>query len=131
MTLPASAATLAQIRSDVCDVLAPLGIPESTMFDIRVAVGEALANAIRHGSPGGVSDTISIEITAYTDRVSVRVTDSGSGFDGATCKSDDLYASSGRGVIFMRALMDTVEFASCSDGGTAVTLVKHVTPMNV
>jgi anti-sigma regulatory factor (Ser/Thr protein kinase) len=54
------------------------------------------------------------------------VTDSGDGFDGSTLRSEDLYASSGRGVMFMRALMDTVEFASCTDGGTAVTLVKHV-----
>lgn len=131
MNPPASAATLAEIRANVCDVLSPLGIPESTMFDIRVAVGEALANAIRHGSPGGASDTIEIAITAYADRVSIRVTDMGSGFDGATCRSDDLYASSGRGVIFMRALMDTVEFESCLDGGTSVTLVKHVIPMGV
>jgi anti-anti-sigma factor len=126
MSLPASAATLAEIRTSVCDVLAPLCISEGTMFDIRVAVGEALANAIRHGSPRGASDSISIEVTAYPDRVSIQVTDSGNGFDGSTLRSEDLYASSGRGVMFMRALMDTVEFASCTDGGTAVTLVKHV-----
>jgi len=126
MTLPASASTLAEVRASVCDVLAPLQISEATMFDIRVAVGEALANAIRHGSPGGASDSIQIEITAYADRVSIKVTDTGNGFDGATCRSDDLYASSGRGVIFMKALMDTVEFSSCTDGGTAVTLVKHI-----
>lgn len=131
MSLPASAATLAEVRASVCEVLAPLHISEATMFDIRVAVGEALANAIRHGSPGGASDSISIEITAYPDRVSIRVTDSGDGFDGCTLRSDDLYASSGRGVLFMRALMDTVEFASCSDGGTSVTLVKHVAPQHV
>ena len=81
--------------------------------------------------PVAQSDSIEVEITAYTDRVSIRVTDTGRGFDGATCRSDDLYASSGRGVIFMRALMDTVEFESCPDGGTAVTLVKHVVPMGV
>lgn len=126
MSLPASAATLADVRARVCDVLAPLDISEAVMFDIRVAVGEALANAIRHGSPGGPSDNVIIEVTAFPDRVSIRVTDCGSGFDGCTMRSDDLYASSGRGVIFMRALMDKVEFTSCSDGGTAVTLVKHI-----
>lgn len=131
MSLPASAATLAEVRASVCDVLTPLRIPEATMFDIRVAVGEALANAIRHGSPGGVRDQIRVEIAAFSDRVSITVTDSGSGFDGATNRSDDLYASSGRGVIFMRALMDSVDFESCSDGGTAVTLVKHVVPMTL
>lgn len=126
MVLPATADTLSSARSRVCDVLGPLGVAESSMFDIRVAVGEALANAIRHGSPGGETDMVSVEISAYPDRVSIRVSDSGSGFDGCARSSGDLYAPSGRGVMFMRALMDMVEFESCVDGGTAVTLVKHI-----
>ncbi len=126
MLLPAASDTLAAARARICDVLAPLGIPESSLFDIRVAVGEALANAIRHGSPGGEADTVAVEVTAYPDQVTIRVSDSGSGFDGCAVPSEDLYAASGRGVMFMRALMDRVDFQSCEDGGTAVTLVKHV-----
>lgn len=131
MVLPASAATLAEVRASVCMMLGSLGISEAAMFDIRVAVGEALANAIRHGSPGGASDDISIEVAAYEDCVSIKITDTGDGFDGSTLSSDDLYASSGRGVIFMRALMDKVEFATCPNGGTAVTLVKHIASVHV
>ena len=126
MDLPATADTLASGRARVCEALDPLSIAESSMFDIRVAVGEALANAIRHGSPGGDSDRVSVEIGAYRDKVVIRVADSGAGFDGCAVPSNDLYASSGRGVMFMRALMDRVEFESCADGGTVVTLVKHV-----
>lgn len=126
MVLPATADTLASARARVCDSLEPLDIVESNLFDIRVAVGEALANAVRHGSPGGGSDTVAVEVQAYPNRVVIRVRDSGAGFDGCAVPSTDLYASSGRGVMFMRALMDRVDFEACTDGGTAVTLVKHV-----
>jgi anti-sigma regulatory factor (Ser/Thr protein kinase) len=39
--------------------------------------------------------------------------------------SPDLYAPSGRGIMFMRALMDRVEFETAGGGGTLVRLVKH------
>lgn len=115
---------LARMRDEVCAHLAPLGIAESMMFDIRVAVGEAVANAIRHGSPRGERDTVSATVVAYSDRVVIEVTDEGAGFAGDAEAPQDVYASSGRGVLFMRALMDQVEFHPLPDGGTRVTLVK-------
>lgn len=124
--LPANSASLARMRSEVCEMLAPLSIPEATQFDIRVAVGEALSNAIRHGSPRGEHDAVGITVTAYEDRVVLAVLDRGVGFDGEAFSNGDPYASSGRGVMFMRALMDHVTFEVVSTGGTAVTLVKHL-----
>jgi serine/threonine-protein kinase RsbW len=96
------------------------------MFDVRVAVGEALANAIRHGSPGGAADEVSVLVDAYVDRVVLTVMDRGGGFDGEPACERDLYASGGRGVMFMRALMDEVEFSCLPEGGTAVRLTKHI-----
>lgn len=96
------------------------------MFDIKVAVGEALANAVRHGSPGGPTDEVEVDIHAYPDRVMIQVRDSGAGFDGESSCRDDVFAAGGRGVMFMRALMDGVEFTCRPEGGTAVTLTKHL-----
>lgn len=126
LEVPAVAASLSRTRAEVCEMLEPLGLPESTRFDIRVAVGEAIANAIRHGSPLGETDTVGVSVSAHDDRVTVVVTDRGQGFDGAAGPGGDPYAASGRGVMFMRALMDSVEFAPLAGGGTAVTLVKHL-----
>ncbi len=126
LTIPATPEALPEARMHVADLLAALHIPEPTLFDIRVAAGEALANAIRHGSPGGEQDEIEIDVAAYSDRVEIAVTDTGCGFDGLACASGDLYAESGRGVMFMRAFMDQVDFEALPEGGTAVTLVKHV-----
>lgn len=126
LQLPAATESLARMRADVCDALGPLGVPEATQFDIRVAVGEALSNAIRHGSPRGDVDSVTVGITAYSDRVVLVVSDCGSGFSGDAAADGDPYASSGRGVMFMRALMDHVDFERLSGGGTAVTLIKHL-----
>lgn len=124
--IPASPASLADARQEICDLLVPLDLLESTLFDIRVAVGEALSNAVRHGSPRGERDVVLVSVTTYPDRVVLTVTDTGSGFNGIARDSGDPYAPSGRGVMFMRALMDQVEFSPLTGGGTSVTLVKHL-----
>lgn len=126
LEFPAHPDSLARARAEVCDLLDPLGMPETVFFDIRVAVGEALANAIRHGSPRGARDPVSVSVSAHEDRVVLVIADHGAGFDGETASDGDPYASSGRGVMFMRALMDRVDFTPLPGGGTAVTLVRHL-----
>lgn len=130
LEFPARSCSLADIRAEVCETLEPLQIPDAAFFDIRVAVGEALANAIRHGSPHGEEDSVSVTVSVYPDRVMFVVTDRGEGFDGECASDGDPYAASGRGVMFMRALMDKVDFVRLPDGGTAVTLVRHIPPLD-
>lgn len=127
---PAAVDGMASVRSAVVDWIRSTGLPEAGIFDLKVAVGEALANAVRHGSPGGGGDVVSVEVSAFADRVEVRVSDSGGGFDGDASCDEDVYASGGRGVMFMRALMDRVEFNPCDGGGTTVRLVKRL-PLSV
>ncbi|HZL07420.1 MAG TPA: anti-sigma factor antagonist [Coriobacteriia bacterium] len=126
--IPATPDALSDARSHVMALLEEMEIPESTLFDVRVATGEALANAIRHGSPGGERDVITVDVAAFPDRIEIVITDSGCGFDGTACANGDLYAESGRGVMFMKAFMDHVGFEALPDGGTSVTLVKHIPP---
>ena len=116
---------LGGVREQVYQIVMPLGFAEAALFDIKVALGEALANAVRHGSPSGASGVVRIEVGAYSDRVVIEVKDLGPGFDGEAERSNDVYASGGRGIMFMRALMDRVEFEKPESGGTIVRLVKH------
>lgn len=128
--IPAEVSRLASVRESVCEMIAPLGFSNAAVFDIKVALGEALANAVRHGSEGSIGE-VGVSVHGYDDKVVIDVTDAGSGFDGQHVCSDDLYASGGRGIMFMRALMDHVEFTPSSMGGTIVTLVKHRVPVEV
>jgi anti-anti-sigma factor len=124
ISIPSDINQLAGVRDAVSVLVAPLGFTESAIFDIKVALGEALANAVRHGAPAS-GGQVSVDVVAYSDRVVLEVTDNGAGFDGVHNASDDLYAPSGRGIMFMRALMDGVEFEIAEGGGTLVRLVKH------
>lgn len=130
LPVPTNVDTLSATRERACETLLTLGMPESALFDIKVALGEALANAIRHGAPRNGDAHVSVRIIAYDDRVVFEVMDNGPGFDGAARGSDDLYAPSGRGVLFMNALMDRVDFGTPKEGGTLVRLTKHRAGVN-
>ena len=117
--------SLAGVREEVCEALEPLGFSEPALFDIKVALGEALANAIRHGIPPDGASEILVKIRAYPERIVLEVLDNGRGFDGTHTGSEDLYAPGGRGIMFMRALMDRVEYDASPLGGTLVRLTKH------
>ncbi len=124
LQIAADVNALSSARVRVCDLIQPLGFTDSAVFDVKVALGEALANAIRHGS-GDTDESVEIGVYAYDDRVVLEIRDSGCGFDGTPSTSEDLYAPGGRGIMFMRALMDRVEFETPESGGTSVRLVKH------
>jgi len=117
--------SFSEVREEASRIVEPLGFPESAVFDIKVALGEALANAVRHGTPVNGDRRVGVTVTAYDDRVVIEVSDRGVGFDGTHIGSSDVYAPSGRGIMFMRALMDRVEFVPREGGGTTVRLVKH------
>jgi serine/threonine-protein kinase RsbW len=123
--VPADVNQLSAVREEVGRLVVPLGFSEGAVFDIKVALGEALANALRHGRPASGEVAVGLSVDAYADRVVLEVADNGLGFDGASASVEDLYAPSGRGIMFMHALMDRVEFVSAPGGGTVVHMVKH------
>jgi serine/threonine-protein kinase RsbW len=123
--VPLDVNRLSVVREEVSGMVEPLGFSEGAIFDIKVALGEALANALRHGKPAEGDAKVSLGVDAYSDRLVLRVTDNGFGFDGAASSADDVYAPGGRGVMFMHALMDRVESAPAQGGGTTVSMVKH------
>lgn len=125
LEVPADVNVLSETRERISALVVPLGLPDAALFDVKVAVGEALANAIRHGRPNSGDAAVRATVIAYDDRVVIEVCDNGPGFDGSAPGSDDLYKPSGRGVMFMMALMDRVEFERGDGGGTIVRMEKH------
>ena len=103
-----------------CDL--PLSSDET--FDLTLATGEAIGNAVDHTCAAGVLVTVA----AYADRVIVDVTDCGEGFSLAA--DEDVPeagadAERGRGIKLMRLLADSVSISPKTSGkGTVVHLVK-------
>ena len=100
------------------------GLAENDLFEFSVAVAEALANALVHGSPGGAGDEIRVRFYCYDDEIAVEVADAGGGMSATPICVPGGADIGGRGIHFMRALCDGVQF-TCDQQGTHVLLVKR------
>jgi serine/threonine-protein kinase RsbW len=83
-------------------------------FRLRVALTEALANAIVYGNAQAPSASVEIRAECLPEALHLHVTDEGPGFDPATVRDpitpDDLELPCGRGLFLIRNLMDDVTF---------------------
>jgi len=88
--------------------------PRRAHFRLRVALSEALANAIVYGNGEVESRMVEVRAECLPDAVRLHVTDEGSGFDPATVHDPvtpyDLEVPRGRGLFLIRNLMDDVRF---------------------
>jgi CheY-like chemotaxis protein/anti-sigma regulatory factor (Ser/Thr protein kinase) len=75
--MPASFSELRPARNRMRGWLAHLGAGRATTHDALLGAGEALSNAIEHGSDLDPRRTVSIEAFASADEISVTVTDGG------------------------------------------------------
>jgi len=116
---PAQLNRLAPVRRALTSWLDALGIPGTTLSEFVIALNEAIANAIEHGSSHDPSCIITVEAARDTDRLIVCVRD-----QGRWNRDSRMGASEGRGrgIQIMRALCNSVDFLR-DDAGTTVTLV--------
>lgn len=112
------------MRAFVSVALTTAEVPEHIADEILMAVGEAVANACRHGHRPTRPGEVGVSCHTVDSSVSVAVSDEGPGFDldavlGAG--TPDLLASGGRGFFLMQQLMDRVD-VEVNAHGTTVTL---------
>ncbi|MFN2388246.1 MAG: SpoIIE family protein phosphatase [Actinomycetota bacterium] len=129
LVVPNDPARLAEVRAFVAEFLADLRVPVDRSAEILMAVGEAAANACRHGKRAEGRDEIRVSCAAVGLNVLVGVVDEGPGFDPRAVAGapSDRFAPGGRGLFLMGAVMDAVDIDS-SDEGTSVTLIKSLLP---
>jgi serine/threonine-protein kinase RsbW len=123
LTLPRDEQTVPVARHIVRNALQQVGVDETCVYDVELALSEACTNVLLHSGPG---DEYVVRLN-LEDRLGViRVIDVGHGFDSAKLRAEDptLDAERGRGLGLMQALVDRVDFTSRSEAGTIVTLEK-------
>jgi serine/threonine-protein kinase RsbW len=101
---------LDRIRAD----MAVIGYVPRDIFAVRIAVREALLNAIQHGHRGDPTRCVRLTYLVTPAYVLAEVMDEGPGFDPTQVPipalDDDLAWSSGRGLFLMRQLMTWTRF---------------------
>lgn len=122
LELPSLGNKLVKVRTFIEQLANECGFNENDIFDLKVAVGEACANAIEHGSPHGRNNRIQIACAFENNCLVVEVIDEGV-FKPRFPAFDTQLNYRGRGIPFMLALMDEVEIKE-SEEGTTVRLVK-------
>jgi anti-sigma regulatory factor (Ser/Thr protein kinase) len=121
---PATTRQLRAARRRVAAFAEVAGLAGSDLFELNVAVAEALNNAVVHGSPHGGDDDVHVRFFCYRDEVAVEVVDRGDGMAATPICAPPPTATGGRGIHFMRALADAVQY-TCGPRGTRVLLIKQ------
>jgi anti-sigma regulatory factor (Ser/Thr protein kinase) len=124
-SFPAAGHELPNARRRIVGFAEICGMEGTPLFELNVAVGEALANALTHGSPEGADDDITVRFFSYPDEIAVEVGDQGHGMDAAPICAPSPTQPAGRGIHFMRTLADDMLF-TCGPTGTRVLLVKKL-----
>ncbi|MFK7960709.1 MAG: ATP-binding protein [Phycisphaerales bacterium] len=86
----------------------------SSCFAIRLALEEALSNAVKHGNQGDATKAVHVRYRINDEAVELHIQDEGPGFDPESVPdptlSENLEIPSGRGIMLMRSYMSHVEF---------------------
>ena len=94
---------------------------------IWLAIQEGIANAMRHGNKLDKKKPVRVSFNPEPDRLEIRIHDTGPGVDLDAIPNpnlpENLLKPCGRGVYFMKQVMDTVAIERDEDGTTLV-LVK-------
>jgi anti-sigma regulatory factor (Ser/Thr protein kinase) len=101
---------------------AELGLPDYARYQVKLALSEAVTNAIQHGSSSPDSRIV-ICVSEEGGALVVDILDTGRFVPRVTRRGD--MPESGRGLEFMRLMMDEVELQPGPDG-TRVRLVKRL-----
>ena len=128
LILPSRIEAIAEAAAKADEVAGRLQLSEDAAFGLDMAVREAVTNAVLHGNKQDASKTVEIAFTDAGGELVVTVRDRGTGFDPANVADptaeQNLLKASGRGILFMRNFMDTVEWLPHPEGGTVVRMTK-------
>ncbi len=125
LDFPAQAEYLVGVRRQIECIAKQTTLSQVQLEDLLTAVDEAIANAIRHGSPNQEKSRISVSCSRQPDGLIVEVCDEGMSSvipTAPTMPQPD--ALGGRGLPLMLALADTVEITP-SENGTRVRVAKY------
>jgi anti-sigma regulatory factor (Ser/Thr protein kinase) len=112
---------LKEARDFAARAAADFGLDGAACYDVKLAMSEAVTNAIQHGS-SSPTDPIEIGIVAEGGTLVFEVRDTGR-FRPRVMRRGEL-SESGRGLEFMRLVMDEVDLRT-GNGGTLMRFAKR------
>ena len=113
------------VEEEILDHCRRCSFGEHDLFAIKLALEEALVNAVKHGNRMDPAKCVRVQYRITPERADVTIEDEGPGFNPGElpnpCADENLERSHGRGILLMKAYMSSVVF---SPSGNKVTLTK-------
>ena len=135
LRLPAKSENESAARSAISAFAAILNPTVEELGDVRLAVSEAVTNAIVHAYGGDESGLIYISVRLYEDReISVEIADKGCGIENVEKAKEPFFTTGsgeercGMGFLVMQSFMDALSVKSKVGRGTTVLMRKKLRP---
>ena len=123
--IPSDPDICAKLMQSLIDALEEFGWAEREVFGIRMAMEEAIVNAIRHGNQCSPDKSVELTMSVDDQEFNATITDQGDGFDPDKVPDptddDNLERSCGRGLVLIKNYSDEVTY---NQTGNSVTLKK-------
>jgi serine/threonine-protein kinase RsbW len=115
VVIPSDPALARAVQDRIEQHLQERRLNERDLFGIKLALEEALVNAIKHGNQMDRSKKVQISYQVSPDRFEIHITDEGGGFDPCDVPDptafENLERPCGRGLMLMRHYMSEVTFS--------------------
>jgi serine/threonine-protein kinase RsbW len=123
--IPSDLSAARQLQVEIEEALHSCNFGECEVFAIKMAVEEALVNAIKHGNQLDPAKCVRITYCVRPEHFEVRISDEGPGFDPDDVPDptapENLERPCGRGLLLMRYYMSEVTF---HDRGNTIRMCK-------
>jgi|SRR5699024_10227976 len=139
MRVPAKAEYVGVVRLSLSGIANRLGFSYEDIEDLKVAVSEAITNAVTHAYTDEEEGEVTIGFGVYEDRLEVMVADHGTSFKLSDIKDEigpqeetdsiEDVREGGFGLFLINALMDKVQINN--DYGVVVLMTKYVNEIEV
>ncbi len=131
LTIPSDPLEARQLQEEIERQLKATEFSEKEIFSIKLALEEALVNAIKHGNNFDRNKKVRIAYSVRAERFDICITDEGNGFDPSDVPDptavENLERPCGRGLMLMRYYMNEVSF-SASGNSVAMSKLRNGTP---
>lgn len=125
VTIPSDLAEARRLQGQIEEALQATAYGEHEIFAIRLALEEALVNAIKHGNQLDPDKNVVVSYRVTPDRFDVMIVDEGPGFNPEDVPDptlpENLEKGCGRGVFLIREFMTDVTY---HPPGNVVTMSK-------
>jgi serine/threonine-protein kinase RsbW len=125
VSIPSDLSEARELQARIEEALEAHRYAESDVFRIRLAVEEALVNAIKHGNQLDTDKRVTVNYTVTPDRFHIRIADEGPGFNPEDVPDptlpENIEKGCGRGVFLIREFMTEVAYHG---RGNVITMTK-------